>query len=687
MAVKLLYVLLDIIAFGLGAGLCALLYYVDIWADQQFPGCYHPVACYDYKTEMEDSFDRSISPCDDLYDHVCNGFTFRHPEAPSQSALLDWRDQLLLLDLLSKPRGVHSSSVFDKVPLAYQACIRVQSKGEHHIDIIKKLFKTLNFEWPVLKQQSGFNFLDVSVGFALDYDINFLFGLTLLPYLRTHTKYSLALMRTQGFFAIDMSDYTHERDEIRSCITSFVSVSRLVIDSMVEKIVITVNTIWAIYKVFHASYYANYTPIADIQVYTPSITPEQWMQSLNKFLPNGLHVTYTDEILVFGDTEATFQYIVPLFEKMMDDLMLFYGLHFVRSLAHTFSLHVLTCDKSGRTKFYPDYTVRCLSTINRMAPFALAQILYDEILEPSRVNKTGVIYRTIRGATADSFANLSWLMTPATRQTAVDRVNAIEDIEGMPARFSTRESIEEFYSYLPQFDRSFIEDLLEANHSWMQRLKTLLNASGTVVTPEDVTQDFISANAFYWPAMHVMYIPGSIMQSPFISEAMPLSAQYGSLGRIIGRELSRAFNFLAGRFTPAGMTVDWYDAISSFQFKQRLKCLIIQMNAVVNTTTLGNNSIAENFAIHTGFEKAILGYQSLSEKGESFLGYTPDEMFFISSCFAMCGKSKMGYGEDEKKPPFGTRCNLPAGNSKLFGETFNCTSSNKMSFATRCQFI
>ncbi|KAL1452295.1 hypothetical protein MTO96_027936 [Rhipicephalus appendiculatus] len=127
--------------------------------------------------------------------------------------------------------------------------------------------------------------------------------------------------------------------------------------------------------------------------------------------------------------------------------------------------------------------------------------------------------------------------------------------------------------------------------------------------------------------------------------------------------------------------------------------LLQQINDGSGSQTLGNNSISEAFADSAGLEKAQLAFEAalLQEQSKtqlygdvpganSQLGYTAQQLFFISSCFMFCSFQGYAFERSAVYPPPFLRCNAPVMNTRAFGAAFGCAQGAPMNPIIRCNF-
>ncbi|CAN7936983.1 unnamed protein product [Ixodes hexagonus] len=192
-------------------------------------------------------------------------------------------------------------------------------------------------------------------------------------------------------------------------------------------------------------------------------------------------------------------------------------------------------------------------------------------------------------------------------------------------------------------------------------------------------------NAYYLPLWHMMVIPGTILLPPFVHPSFPAAVNYGSIGKVLGHELTHSFDFDFGQISKSGDYVDWYSKDSREKFRAKLECVIDQVETSSEIKGIGRSSISESFADTAGVEKAHSAY-SQTAKGQGLLRYTPEQLFFVSGCFAFCAMEREGVDPQHKYPPTFLRCDVPASNEDHFAEVFKCQKGARLNPKKRCDF-
>ncbi|XP_076260378.1 membrane metallo-endopeptidase-like 1 [Rhynchophorus ferrugineus] len=194
------------------------------------------------------------------------------------------------------------------------------------------------------------------------------------------------------------------------------------------------------------------------------------------------------------------------------------------------------------------------------------------------------------------------------------------------------------------------------------------------------------ANAFYIYSINTLILPAPILYPPIYDVHQPNYLNYGSLGHIIGHELSHIFS---GQF--------WIEATAS-KFRQKARCLVRDYEKFARTqprtNTNGNDTLNENIADITGVNLAYTAYQKWvykhgKEKKLPGLNYTPNQLFWIMSSTYMCSQPGIDDMESANTIHGVRRYRIDASvaNSPYFADDFNCPKGTPMNPEKKCRIF
>jgi len=152
-----------------------------------------------------------------------------------------------------------------------------------------------------------------------------------------------------------------------------------------------------------------------------------------------------------------------------------------------------------------------------------------------------------------------------------------------------------------------------------------------------------TVNALNLPLQNALNFPAAILEAPFFDPAADDAANYGSIGAIIGHEISHSFDVLGAEFDAEGRLHNWWTKADAAHFAAAGKALIAQYDAYEALPGLhlrGEQELGENIADLAGLAVAYDAYQkSLGGKPAPVIqGLTGDQRFFMA--FAQGWRSK-----------------------------------------------
>jgi putative endopeptidase len=226
-------------------------------------------------------------------------------------------------------------------------------------------------------------------------------------------------------------------------------------------------------------------------------------------------------------------------------------------------------------------------------------------------------------AFATRIDNLAW-MTPATKAKAKAKLTALKVGVGYPDRWRDYSGLEIKPDDLAgNFERA---DAFEYHYS-IARLGTPVDRGEWVMTPQTV-------NAVNLPAMNALNFPAAIMQPPFFDPTQPVAIDYGSMGSVIGHEISHSFDNTGADFDATGRMVNWWTPEDAAHFKASSAILAAQYSAYAPFPDLhvdGEQTLGENIADTAGLTVAFDAYRASLHGATAPVvdGMTGEQQFFL----------------------------------------------------------
>ncbi|MDP1802935.1 MAG: M13 family metallopeptidase [Bacteroidota bacterium] len=197
----------------------------------------------------------------------------------------------------------------------------------------------------------------------------------------------------------------------------------------------------------------------------------------------------------------------------------------------------------------------------------------------------------------------------------------------------------------------------------------------------------VTVNAYYDPTTNEITFPAAIMQPPFFDPEAEDAANYGTMGAIIGHELTHGFDDQGAQFDADGNMKMWWTKQDYDNFKTKTLLIVNQFNNYVAIDSMrvnGNMTQGENIADLGGLTMAYYAYQK-SLKGKPSVkmgGFTGEQRFFIAWAQGWKGvcrdaELKRLITVDYHSPGY-FRAFAPLTNLKEFHQAFGVKEGDKM---------
>lgn len=202
-------------------------------------------------------------------------------------------------------------------------------------------------------------------------------------------------------------------------------------------------------------------------------------------------------------------------------------------------------------------------------------------------------------------------------------------------------------------------------------------------------------NASYNPINNDITFPAGILQPPFFNFQADDAINYGSIGAVIGHEITHGFDDSGSKFGPDGNLASWWTPDDRKKFEERAACVVEQFNGYEVLPGLninGKYTLGENIGDLGGLNIAFTALmQALDgkERGGMIDGFTPEQRFFLGWAQVWARKNT---DEAARQQVLGDphsaarwRVNGPLSNMPQFAEAFQCKAGDKMVREKFCQ--
>ena len=216
--------------------------------------------------------------------------------------------------------------------------------------------------------------------------------------------------------------------------------------------------------------------------------------------------------------------------------------------------------------------------------------------------------------------------------------------------------------------------------------------------PVDRTEWLMSpptVNAYYDPQKNEIVFPAGILQPPFFNKDASDAVNFGSMGMVVGHEITHGFDDEGRQFDADGNLKDWWTEASGKNFVARAECVKKQYDgytAIDDLKVKGDLTLGENVADLGGIKLAHGAMiEWYAKKGATDAErFDKSQQFFLGFAQSWCTKvrpeqARLRANTDPHSPAF-WRVNGPLSNVDSFKAAFQCSEGAKMvrAGAERC---
>lgn len=267
---------------------------------------------------------------------------------------------------------------------------------------------------------------------------------------------------------------------------------------------------------------------------------------------------------------------------------------------------------------------------------ALADVvgkMYTEKYFPARA-KTEIqtLVKNIIAAFRQRIDKLEW-MSPETRAKAKAKVDTLYVGVGYPDKWRSYKGLE----IKPN------DALGNAQRVSIFNYKYHLSKLGKPVDKGEWWMAAQVVNAVNYPLQNALTFPAAILNPPFFDMDADPVVNYGSIGSVIGHEISHSFDATGSLFDAEGRYKNWWAPQDKEHFENAAKMLAAQFDAYEPLPGLhvnGKLTLDENIADLAGLSAAYDGYRAAygGKEAPTIDGLTGDQRFFIAYGQAHRGK-------------------------------------------------
>ncbi|KAF2886062.1 hypothetical protein ILUMI_20111 [Ignelater luminosus] len=338
-----------------------------------------------------------------------------------------------------------------------------------------------------------------------------------------------------------------------------------------------------------------------------------------------------------------------------------------------------------------------LKITSKRLPLLLGTLYVHKHFDEETKEMTETMITDIKDAYANLMNKSDW-MDNITKHNALEKLAALQSLVGYSYNTFYEEELQTYYSELQLDKRNYLRSILSVDLFSINKNLKRLNEKVNKMEWLGRMPNF-EVNAEYIPEKNMIQIPAGILKSTYFNKNYPRYINYGSVGYVLGHEITHGFDNSGRMYDENGNFEKWWTNESNSVFEKNAECIIKQYTNYTipeldGTHVNGNLTLDENIADNGGIKNAYLAYQDWvnrngPEKILPGLNYTANQLFWISAGNIWCAKYRTEYVKRLvlQDPHSLSRFRVigPFSNSDNFAHDFNCPLGSKMNPEHKCQ--
>jgi putative endopeptidase len=264
----------------------------------------------------------------------------------------------------------------------------------------------------------------------------------------------------------------------------------------------------------------------------------------------------------------------------------------------------------------------------------VGKLYAEKYFPPKAKAEIQALVKNIIAAFGKRIDSLTW-MSPATKAKAKAKVDTLYVGVGYPDHWRSYAGLK----IAPDDALGNSQRVSLFNYKWsLSKLKTPVDKGEWWMTPQTV-------NAVNLPLQNALNFPAAILNPPFFDMNADPVENYGSIGAVIGHEISHSFDDTGSQFDAEGRLLNWWTPQDLEHFQAASAKLAAQYDAYEPIPGLhlnGKQTLGENIADVAGLSAAYDGYRAAygGKEAPSAQGLTGDQRFFVAFGQSWRGKSR-----------------------------------------------
>ena len=331
---------------------------------------------------------------------------------------------------------------------------------------------------------------------------------------------------------------------------------------------------------------------------------------------------------------------------------------------------------SGASEIKPRWK-RCAESTDSLLGDALGKKYVEKYFPAEAKARAQEMVTNIIAAMHDTIEGLTW-MGPETKKKALEKLATLNPKIGYPDKWKDYSSI------------AISRDSYWNNQAAASRWNVMEDNWNLIGKPTDRGRWGMTpptSNAYYNPLLNEIVFPAGILQPPSFDVNAVDAVNYGSIGVVIGHEISHGFDDQGSKYDAQGRLQNWWTAEDQKRFDEKTACVVRQFDGYFIEPKIHHNGklvLGESIGDLAGSKIAYLAFQKAQQKhpAPTLDGLTPDQQFFIAwgqwRADEIRPETQRKMVQGDPHPIAKYRVIGPLSNSAAFAEAFGCKKDSAM---------
>ncbi|XP_064479908.1 neprilysin-1-like [Ornithodoros turicata] len=678
------------------------------------PAC-KSTECSALSTAITSTVNSNISPCQNFYRFVCDGWIKSHQTREGELRRLifqEFNDEVANLQkksLISIQVPVRGQDSFQKLAYVYQSCVRVEKADQDGIRVFREFMGFIGLEWPQVSRTRSFNVLDAAVRLSFQWDVPTLLYVTVKP-----SPYD----RTRLLVAIDRGTSTVGSGKKSPALRKYISSVADVLNenAHVEKIEAGVtlaekylkDQISAVRKSVRKRSidFKRVVSFRELEALTFVDDSTYWLDAVNSHMPAGHKMTPSDPILLEHPEHVIAVSRLIRKPEMLQSLLYYLGWLLVQALGPKAAMAIRKAkfayekasSKTGGEMGELNLWRVCMKESEDLMPTVYSALyVHGHASEKPKFDVKAIVDHVL-WVTTETVRRVRWI-DDRTKAKALTKVKKMRGLIAFPQWMRNTSVVKGLDSEIPDLSEHYLASWLRVKEIKGTRVRRTIKD----VHSDDQTYHYkISDTCIrYFTDENRLIVHPAVLTVPLYAYGAPVAINYGSLGTLIAREVLSAFDLKGCDYDEMGNEDHWCSSEYREEYRHSLSCYSDQFDeasarvpglSAANDTWTRAQLVADTEGLRQSYRAYRLLVKNLGgdryDEALSGVSYTPEQLFFINRGMLFCANMNMRLLRERNREDMLAaheyRCNIPLTNMREFTKAFRCKPLDLMYAKNKC---